>query len=97
MNSKKKLIISLLVVAFLLISIIATVAIAFALSQQTIKTNLNIRYQVQDIDGTASATYTIGGVTENLTAMKGENVIGDTLVFKAGDTENVGNLMFPAL
>jgi len=95
MNSKKKLIISLLVVAFLLISIIATVAIAFALSQQTIKTNLNIRYQVQDIDGTASATYTIGGVTENLTAMKGENVIGETLVFKAGDKQNAGNLMFP--
>ena len=95
MSSKKKLIVSMLVVAFVLLSIIATVAIAFALTQQTIKTSLNIGYTVEDIDGTASATFTIGGVTENLTAMKGENVIGDTLVFKAGDTENVGNLMFP--
>jgi len=95
MKAKKKLIVSMLVVAFVLLSIIATVAIAFALTQQTIKTSLNIGYTVEDIDGTASATFTIGGVTENLTAMKGENVIGDKLVFKAGDTENAGNLMFP--
>jgi len=95
MRAKKKLIISMLVVAFVLLSIIATVAIAFALTQQTIKTTLNIGYTVEDIDGTASATFTIGGVTENLTAMKGTQVIGDKLVFKAGDTENAGNLMFP--
>ena len=95
MRTKKKLIVSMLVVAFVLLSIIATVAIAFALTQQTIKTTLNIGYTVEDIDGTASATFTIGGVTENLTAMKGTQVIGDKLVFKAGDTENAGNLMFP--
>ena len=95
MNSKKKFIISMLVVSFVLLSIIATVAIAFALTQQTIKTSLNIGYTVEDIDGTATATFTIGGVTENLTAMKGTQVIGDTLVFKAGDKEDAGNLMFP--
>ena len=95
MRAKKKLIVSMLVVAFVLLSIIATVAIAFALTQQTIKTTLNIGYTVEDIDGTASATFTVGGVTENLTAMKGTQVIGDKLVFKAGDTENAGNLMFP--
>ena len=95
MRTKKKLLISMLVVSFVLLSIIATVAIAFALTQQTIKTSLNIGYTVEDIDGTASATFTVGGVTESLVAMKGENVIGDKLVFKAGDTENAGNLMFP--
>ena len=95
MRSKKKLIISMLVVSFVLLSIIATVAIAFALTQQTIKTSLNIGYTVEDIDGTASASFTIGGVTESLVAMKGTNVIGDKLVFKAGNTENAGNLMFP--
>ena len=95
MSSKKKLIVSMLVVSFVLLSIIATVAIAFALTQQTIKTTLNIGYTVEDIDGTASASFTIGGVTESLVAMKGTNVIGDKLVFKAGDTENAGNLMFP--
>ena len=95
MRSKRKLIISMLVVSFVLLSIIATIAIAFALTQQTIKTSLNIGYTVEDIDGTASASYTIGGVTESLVAMKGTNVIGDTLVFKAADTEDAGNLMFP--
>jgi len=95
MSSKKKLIVSMLVLAFVLLSIIATVAIAFALTQQTIKTTLNITYQAEDLDGTASATFTVGGVTESLTAEKNGQVIGDKLVFKASDTESAGNLMFP--
>jgi len=95
MKAKKKLIVSMLVVAFVLLSIIATVAIAFALTQQTIKTTLNITYQAEDLDGTASATFTVGGVTESLTAEKNGQVIGDKLVFKASDTESAGNLMFP--
>ena len=95
MNSKRKLLISMLAIVFVLLAVVATIAIAFALTQQTITTTLNIGYVVEDIDGTASATYTIGGVTESLTAMKGDNVIGDTLVFHAGDTEDAGNLMFP--
>ena len=94
MNTKKRLFISLIVVAILLLSIITTVII-FAAAQQTISTTLNITYKVEDIDGTASASYTIGGITEKLTAKKGTNVIGETLVFKAGDRENAGNLMFP--
>ena len=95
MNSKRKLLISMLAIVFVLLAVVATVAIAFALTQQTITTTLNIGYVVEDIDGTASATYTIGGVTERLTAMKGDQIIGDTLVFKAEDTEDAGNLMFP--
>ena len=95
MNSKRKLLISMLAIVFVLLAVVATVAIAFALTQQTITTTLNIGYVVEDIDGTASATYTIGGVTERLTAKKGNQVIGDTLVFHAGDTEDAGNLMFP--
>ena len=95
MKAKRKLLISMLAIVFVLLAVVATVAIAFALTQQTITTTLNIGYVVEDIDGTASATYTIGGVTESLTAMKGNQVIGDTLVFHAGDTEDAGNLMFP--
>ena len=95
MKAKRKLLISMLAIVFVLLAVVATIAIAFALTQQTITTTLNIGYVVEDIDGTASATYTIGGVTESLTAMKGDNVIGDTLVFHAGDTEDAGNLMFP--
>ena len=95
MRAKRKLLISMLAIVFVLLAVVATVAIAFALTQQTITTTLNIGYVVEDIDGTASATYTIGGVTESLTAKKGNQVIGDTLVFHAGDTEDAGNLMFP--
>ena len=95
MNSKKKLIISMLLVSFVLLSAVATVAIAFALTQQTIKTSVNISFVAEDIDGTATATFTIGGVEENLIAMKGTQVLGENLVFKASDTEDAGNLMFP--
>ena len=65
MNSKRKLLISMIAIVFVLLAVVATVAIAFALTQQTITTTLNIGYVVEDIDGTASATYTIGGVTES--------------------------------
>ena len=95
MRTKRKLLISMLAIVFVLLAVVATVAIAFALTQQTITTTLNIGYVVEDIDGTASATYTIGGVTESLTAKKGNQVIGDTLVFHAEDTEDAGTLKFP--
>ena len=95
MKSKRKLLVSMLVIVFVLLAMVATIAIVFALSQQTITTTLNISYVVEDIDGTASASYTVGGVTEKLTAMKDNQVIGNTLVFHAGDTEDAGNLMFP--
>ena len=78
MNSKRKLLISMLAIVFVLLAVVATVAIAFALTQQTITTTLNIGYVVEDIDGTASATYTIGGVTESLTAMKNGQPQGNT-------------------
>ena len=88
MRAKKKLIISMLVVSFVLLSIIATVAIAFALTQQTIKTTLNIGYTVEDIDGKVTASYAMNEDAEApLTAMQGETVLGDELVFKATDTE----------
>ena len=64
MRAKKKLIISMLVVSFVLLSIIATVAIAFALIQQTIKTNLNINYKAVDIDATVSASVIYADGTE---------------------------------
>ena len=95
MRAKKKLIISMLAIIFVLLAVVATVAITFALTQQTIKTTLNISYTVEDIDGKASATYTVGGVTNPLTAMKGDTVLGNELVFTAADTEDAGNLEFP--
>ena len=95
MGSKRKLIISMLVSSFIIISVVATVAIAFALTQQTVKTSLNIGYTVEDIEGTASASYTIGGVTENLVAINAKNEIGEALVFSVEDTEDAGSFIFP--
>ena len=98
MRAKKKLIISMLVVSFVLLSIIATVAITFALTQQTIKTTLNIGYTVEDIDGSVYATYTLGGETSYLEPQADADHIsedGNSLLFKATDTENAGNLIFP--
>jgi len=87
MKSKKKLLISLLVVAFAIVSVVGVIAIVFALSQQTIKTSLNIRYKAVDIYGTVSGTYTVGTTVKDLTASTG----GTTLVFD-GDTESLGSL-----
>ena len=95
MRAKKKLIVSMLAIIFVLLAVVATVAITFALTQQTIKTTLNISYTVEDIDGKASATYTIGGVTTNLRAIKNGVDLGNELVFTAADTEDAGNLEFP--
>ena len=98
MKSKRKLIISMLAVMFVLLAIIATVAITFALTQQTIKTTLNISYTVEDIDGSVYATYSLGGETAYLEPQADTDHIsadGNSLLFKATDTENAGNLIFP--
>ena len=98
MSSKRKIFVSMLVIAFVLVSVIATVAITYALTQQTFKTSLNIGYTVEDIDGTARATFTLGGVTEDLLPQADGGHIsedGTALVFKAEDTKSAGNLMFP--
>lgn len=95
MNSKRKTIITMSIIAFVLVVAITALAIVFASAQQTIKTTIKITYKAEDIDGTAKGTYTIGGVTQNLTAVKGETVLGSTLVFRASNTEDAGNLLFP--
>jgi len=64
MTSKRKIIISMLIVAFILISIVATIAIAFALTQQTIKTSLNVNYVAEDIDATVTASVIYADGTE---------------------------------
>ena len=98
MSSKRKLIILMLVLSFVLLSIIATVAVLFALTQQTIKTSLNMVYNVEDVDGEVRASYTIGETTTYLTPKADANHIGDdgnSLIFKAEDVENAGTLEFP--
>ena len=57
MNSKRKLLISMLAIVFVLLAVVATVAIAFALTQQTITTTLNIGYVVEDIANVQCGCY----------------------------------------
>ena len=83
MPSKRKLIISIISVVFVLLAVIATGAMVYALTQQNIKTSLKMSYSVEDIDGHVTASFTLGGVEEPLTAMRGNEVLPDNkLVFK---------------
>ena len=99
MRAKRKILITSLVLAFVLIAMVGVVAIAFAAMQQTVKTTLNITYTAQDLDGSVYATYQIGdGAATYLVPQADENHIsedGNSLVFKASDTENAGSLEFP--
>lgn len=98
MRAKRKLIISILSIMFVLLAVVATITITFALSQQNITTSLEIGYVVEDIDGSVYATYTIGTETKYLTPdadadHKSED--GKSLVFLAQDDGPAGNLQFP--
>ena len=42
MKAKRKLLISMLAIVFVLLAVVATIAIAFALTQQNITTSVNI-------------------------------------------------------
>ena len=95
MQSKKRLIISLVVIGFVLTTVVASIVIAFAMSQQSILTTVNITYRAQNLDGAVRASYTVGGVTKKLTAMKAGKPQGENLIFKASDTQNAGTLEFP--
>lgn len=96
---KTKLIFSLIVMMFVLLSAVVIVAVAFAAQQQSISTDLTISYLAQDLDGSVSATYQIGetGTPQNLipTSTNTSNVNGNKLVFNAKDTASAGSLEFP--
>lgn len=102
-KSKRKILISLLATMFVLLSAVAVIAIAFALTQQTITSTLTVSYTVEDIDGSVYATYKIGSGEEKYlvpTALNGgeldaEHKQGNALVFKAKDKGNAGTLEFP--
>jgi len=97
-KSKRKLVISIMVLSFVVLSIAATIAIAFALTQHNVKTSLNISYTAIDIDGSVSATYTFADSTNYLKPVATADHIaedGNTLLFKADDASNAGNLEFP--
>lgn len=100
---KRKLLISTLIISFVLLSIAATIAIVFALTQQNISTSLNINYTAVDIDGTVTANYKLGknntyDTATPLEAYKNNQQAEDNILrFYADDTEenNNGRLEFP--
>jgi len=98
-KARNRIIISFLVITFVLLSVMATIMLVFAMQQQNISTSLNINYTAVDIDGSVSGTYSVGGVTKDLQPNADENHVGGTnnksLLFFAEDTENAGTLEFP--
>lgn len=98
-RSKRKLLISLLLLMFVLLSVISVIALVFALQQQTITTNLNIGYAVNDLDGSVCATYSLGGDDPEwlIPYASGGKVSADghSLVFEAENTTAAGTLEFP--
>jgi len=102
-STKRKLLISMLIISFVLLSVAATIAIIFALTQQNISTSLNINYTAVDIDGTVTANYKLGknntyGTATPLEAYKNNQKAEDNILrFYADDTEenNNGRLEFP--
>ena len=84
MKTKKKLLVSVLLVAFVVISLVSIIAIVFAASQQTVKTTININYTAEDIDAKVSARMTYqDGTSEDLGSIK----------FEAGNpTQETGSL-----
>ena len=77
MKTKKKLLISVLLVAFVVISVVSIIAIVFAATQQTVKTTLNITYTAEDIDAKVSARMVYQtGTTEDM----------GSITFEAGNT-----------
>lgn len=98
-RSKRKLLISLLLLMFVLLSVISVIALVFALQQQTITTNLNIGYAVNDLDGSVCATYSLGGdEPEYLKPYASGGKVsadGHSLIFEAENTTAAGTLEFP--
>ena len=85
-KSKRKILISMLAVLFVLVAIVATIAIVFALTQQTIKSSLKINYVAKDVSATirAEVIYADGTVANMVT----DNGQATSITFNAEDTED---------
>jgi len=94
MKSKRKIIISILIIAFVVMSVLATIAIVFALTQQTVKTSLNINYQATQVSAKVSASVIYADGTEE--SMITPNGNASSITFKADDTPDPnGSTLIP--
>ncbi len=95
MNSKRKLIISMLAIIFVLLAVVATIAIVFSLTQQTIKTTLNISYQASQVNAKVSASVIYADGTEE--SMITSNGKATSITFRADDVADPnGTSLVPA-
>ena len=60
MKSRKKLIIALSSLCFVLVASVVTVAIVLAAVNQTINTSVSVVYKSKQVAGSVSATYQVG-------------------------------------
>jgi len=94
MSAKRKLMVSLFSIIFVVFAVVTTFSVVYALTQQEVETLIDMEYTVEDIDGYVEATYTIGSSTNYLTPV-GNRVEDNKLVFKAEDVDNAGHFEFP--
>lgn len=99
-KSKRKLLISMLVAMFVIVSVVAVVTLVLAATQQNISTTLSINYETKDIDGSVLVQWKKGdnGTFTTLAPTGADsNHIGtnNELIFKATDTSAPGSFSFP--
>jgi len=94
MGAKRKLMVSLFSIVFVVFAVVTTFSVVYALSEQEVVSLLDVGYSAEDIDGSVEATYTVGNETYYLTPV-GNRTEGNKLVFKAEDTDYAGKLEFP--
>jgi len=96
MKIRRKLLVSVLVALFVFLSVVATVAIVFALSRQSVVTNLDMTYTAKDIYGSVKATYKLGAGQEIdlIPVVNGAETGEDKLTFNGEPVAN-GSLKFP--
>ena len=94
MTGNKKLMIALFSICLVVIAGLLTTVIVLATQSGTITSSINISYTATDIQGTASATYTVkNGSPVNLVAKDGS---ATTITFNAADETLTNSLSIPS-
>lgn len=100
MSKSNKIIISLSVVAFIMLSVLVSVVVVFAEeTQPIISRNITAIYNVLDADCSLSATYKLGDISSNeyygnkIFTIDGNESSANTVAFVSGDNKQTQNLL----
>lgn len=94
MKSKKKLIIALSSLCFVVVAAVVTVSVVLAAINQTVNTNIKVSYTAKEVAATVSAQYTWGGATTDMTTdgtAEGEK----TISFDGSETTETPKSLHP--